>query len=91
MQGKLPWSRRRVLSVISDSGSIGVSTLHIANVLGLPVNCVSGRITELAEHGLVKDSGLRCINPSGKRATLWIKATPTKPFEFDEFGQGVFL
>ncbi len=64
-------SRRAVLSVIENHGDFGVSTYSISDILGWPINCVSGRVTELTKLGIIKDSGRRGVNPSGKRAILW--------------------
>ena len=71
IQSKLPLSRREVFHAIQDAGADGISTLGISQRLHWPINCVSGRITELRETGYVIDSGRRCVNPSGKKAIVW--------------------
>lgn len=83
----LPESRRHVYNIIASFGSHGVSTLDVSHTLSWPINCVSGRITELAKEGLIRDSGQRGVNPSGKRCILWTVEGP----RFDEKGQGTFL
>lgn len=72
IQGKLPESRWKVWEAIDRYGEFGVTTFTVADVLGWPINCVSGRITELTKLGMIKDSGRRGENPSGKKAVLWI-------------------
>lgn len=92
MQANLPESRQRVYDVISANSTLGgVSTVEISNILKLPINSISGRVTELNDKGLIRDSGRRCVNPSGKPAILWVVSRETKAFEFDESGQGVLL
>jgi predicted transcriptional regulator len=61
--------RARVLAVITKSPS---ALFDICSALGWPVNRVSGRVTELAEQGLIEDSGSRKVNPaSGKKGIVW--------------------
>jgi predicted transcriptional regulator len=89
IQESLPESRRSVLRVIENAGDHGITTFDTAEKLGWPINQVSGRITELNQVGIVTDSGRRGVNPSGKRAILWI--VNHTPFKFDHKGQGEFL
>lgn len=51
----------------------GPATLfELTERLMLPVNRVSGRITELHDKGMIADTGTRRINPqSGKRGIVW--------------------
>lgn len=91
IQDSLPSSRREVFQVISQAGEQGVSTVAIAETLHWPINCVSGRITELRNGGVVRDSGRRCMNPSGKKAILWTVVEPPKQPVFEPSGQGVLL
>lgn len=72
IQERLPQTRREVLSVVRDSGKFGITTYSVAEKLRWAINSVSGRITELAEVGIVIDSGRRGVNPSGKKAILWV-------------------
>lgn len=74
IQETLPTSRLEVFKHIACFGAFGVTTMMVASRLGWPINCVSGRITELAKSGLIKDSGRRGINHSGKKAILWVLA-----------------
>lgn len=52
------------------------STLfELSYALGWPINCVSGRVSELTEKLLVKGSGNARVNPlSGRPGTVWEKA-----------------
>ena len=69
LQGALPNCQAKVLDVIR---SFPCSSWDVAAALGLPINRVSGRITELVEQGKVMNSGRRTINPlSGKRVIVW--------------------
>lgn len=51
----------------------GPATLfELTRRLGMPVNRISGRITELSARGLIQDTGIRRINPeSGKGGIVW--------------------
>lgn len=89
IQESLPESRRSVLRMIENSGNQGITTFDIAKKLMMPINCISGRVTELNDVGIVMDSGRRGVNPSGKRAILWI--VNKTPFKFDPKGQGQFF
>lgn len=72
IQDKLPESRQEVLRLLKAYGGFGATTYRISEALGWPINCVSGRVTELTKSGLIKDSGRRGVNPSGKKAILWV-------------------
>ena len=75
IQAKLPECRRRVLYCIDVNR--GLPLWAVCIYLGLPVNRVSGRITELRKEGLLKDSGRRLINPdSGYPAIVWVAVKP---------------
>lgn len=72
---KLPERRRAVADVILGSKDRGACLWDIALYLDWPINCVSGRVTELAKAGIITDSGRRAVNPkTGRRAVLWIAA-----------------
>lgn len=72
IQEKLPFTRKKVFDVIKNHGDFGATTVTLSMVLGWPINCVSGRVTELCDAGLIRDSGRRGVNPSGKKAVLWV-------------------
>lgn len=50
----------------------GCTTIEAANALGRDHHEVGKRITELQQKGSVKDSGRRRLNPSGRKASVWI-------------------
>lgn len=63
--------QREVLSVIQRS-PCGLALFEISESLGWPLHCVSGRVTELKDVGLVQDSGKREYNRKTDRyATVW--------------------
>lgn len=72
IQEKLPASRNIVFRSIQLHGEFGITTYGLSAALGWSINCVSGRVTELCKSGLVRDSGRRGVNPSGKKAVLWV-------------------
>ena len=80
IQSKLPECRRRVLYCIDVNH--GIPLWAVCMYLRLPVNQVSGRITELRKEGLIKDSGKRLKNPSsGKAAIVWVAVKPGETME----------
>lgn len=54
----LPESRRRVYEIIVQHPE-GICNKDIAFELGVPINCVTGRVKELREEGLVIASGTK--------------------------------
>lgn len=48
--------RKLVLDFIEASSAYGVTSIEIANGLGLPLNAISGRISELKRAGYVIDT-----------------------------------
>lgn len=70
IQDRLPAARAEVYRVIA--GGQYVSSDAVARKLGWPINRVSGRITELVDAGLVRDSRRRGQNPdTGRLVILW--------------------
>ncbi len=68
----LPERRFKVYEAIKNSFD-GLSVYDIVALLGWPINCVSGRISELARDKHILDSSRRKVNPgSGKRCVVWI-------------------
>jgi hypothetical protein len=52
----------------------GATSFELVKDLDWKINCVSGRITELNESNIIKDSGLRRINPeTGRNAIVWVE------------------
>ena len=74
IQEKLPRARQTVLDVISAAGESGIALHEISERLHWPINCVSGRVTELRKLGRVRDSGRRWTTPSHRLAILWVVA-----------------
>src|SRR5262245_47203398 len=66
----LPAARARVFSVIVGAGLIGLTSQEIADSLGVGVNVISGRVTELLKAGYVIDSGKRRKTRSGFNARV---------------------
>lgn len=83
LQAKLPVHRGAVLAMIRERRQI--TTQGLSDALKWPINCVSGRVTELADAGFIRDSGKRAINPiSGRRAIVWeINDIPRQQELFD--------
>lgn len=69
VQAKLGVRQQEVLKTLRYAPA---TLCEIANRLHVPINSISGRVTELCRAGLVKDSGMRRINPeSGKANIVW--------------------
>lgn len=76
IQAHLSKRQEQVLAVIKGRG-IGATLREIADILGIDMSAVSGRVTELQELKLVYDSGHQRVNPkSGKMITVWIPTGP---------------
>jgi len=58
-----------VLSIIRRRGAVDTKT--ICGDLGLPINSVSGRISELQEKGLVKEDHRAPCRKTGHIVTYW--------------------
>jgi len=57
----------------------GLTLFELVDKLQWPINCISGRVTELCKMGLVEDSGKRLVNPlTGKRGVVWQPSFPSK-------------
>jgi hypothetical protein len=59
-----------VLTALKES-AYGLTTLQIAERLNLPPWSVSPRIRPLRRKGLVRDSLVRAVGPSGRKLTVW--------------------
>jgi DNA-binding MarR family transcriptional regulator len=66
----------RVLQVIRDYG--GATRGQVASHLGADPSCVSRRITDLRQAGLVADSGERARGLAGRRQIVWVPAVATE-------------
>ena len=66
--------RARVRAVIERSR--GLTADEVAGRLGLSILSIRPRMTELAALGVVRDSGERRHNASGRRAIVWAPVYP---------------
>lgn len=72
LQGSLENRQEVVFQAISAAGDQGLTLFELVKLLGWPVNRVSGRVTELAAKGKIKNYDLTRVNPeSGKRGLVW--------------------
>lgn len=60
-----------VLRACRDAGESGLTTIELADRLGIDRVTVSPRIRPLVEKGLLADSGARRKGPSGKSSVAW--------------------
>jgi predicted transcriptional regulator len=71
LQDSLGARQMKVFSVIKARKK-GLTSVEVAKIMKVPINCVVGRITELNNKGLVLDSGRRALNPdSGRKIIVW--------------------
>lgn len=59
-------------STIAQAGSAGLTADELAERLNLDRWSVQPRTTELRRKGLIRDSGLRRLNASGRSAIVWV-------------------
>lgn len=72
---KLGRLQRLVQGAVKARGRYGLTAEEAAGILYMDRVSVQPRFSELKALGLVKDSGLRRINPSSrKRAVVWVLA-----------------
>jgi predicted ArsR family transcriptional regulator len=71
LEARAPLLRARVLAVIRAAGSRGLTADEAAQRLRLSVLTARPRVAELAKAGLVRDSGRRRQNRSGRSAIVW--------------------
>ena len=62
--------KAKVFKVIKTTK--GATLYEIARSLRWPINCVTGRVSELRESGSVINSGKTKKNPTGVRAIIWV-------------------
>lgn len=63
-----------VLAAVQLSGTHGYTADELAEHLDIDRMAIRPRATELGRKGLIKDSGQRRQNESGKSAIVWISA-----------------
>lgn len=64
--------QREVFQTIAQAGMIGLTTDELSFRLGRDRWSVQPRTSELRQKGLIRDSGLRRLNPSRRRAIVWV-------------------
>ena len=69
---KLGRLQRMAETAIRDAGLHGLTADELAKRLDLDRWSIQPRTSELKRKGLIRDSGLRRPNASGKRAIVWI-------------------
>ena len=72
-------STRRLKVLQAIKRNRGATLFELVGLLGWPINCISGRVTELKQKGLVMDSGRRKINPlSNKKGAVFVSTKAAK-------------
>lgn len=69
---KLGRLQRMAETAIRDAGLYGLTADELAAQLGMDRWSIQPRTTELKCKGLIRDSGLRRPNGTGKQAIVWI-------------------
>ncbi len=69
--------RWRVRSAIARRGK--AAAFQIANDLGWPFHCVTGKITNLCDAGKVRDTGRTTLNPATNRNVILWEACDEEP------------
>lgn len=78
--GRLQWL---AITAIRQAGSEGLTADELAARLGMARGSVQPRTSELRRKGLIRDSGERRRNVTGKRAIVWVAAIPTPGPAYD--------
>lgn len=69
---KLGQLQRVALAAIREAGWCGLTALELADRLEMDRYAIQPRTSELKRKGLIRDSGQRRPNASGKQAIVWI-------------------
>ena len=69
---KLGRLQRMAEASIRDAGLNGLTADELAERLGMDRWSIQPRTTELKRKGIVRDSGMRRPNATGKQAIVWI-------------------
>ena len=75
---KAPTLRADVLLILKGRQFNGCTADEAAAIMGESVLSIRPRFSELLEMGLIKDSGCRRNNASGRAATVWLAVTPSE-------------
>jgi len=71
--------RQRLLGLFITRGTEGLTDHEASAELGLILDTTRARRVELRDLGLVVDSGARRPSPSGRAATVWVRAAAVGP------------
>ncbi|MCB2114273.1 MAG: hypothetical protein R3C42_07355 [Parvularculaceae bacterium] len=74
MAPKLGRLQRMAAAAIRDAGADGLTADELAARLDLDRASIQPRTSELKRKGIIRDSGRRRRNVSGKAAIVWIEA-----------------
>lgn len=66
--------QRMAQEAIRDNGSHGLTADELAARLGMDRWSIQPRTSELKRKGLIRDSGQRRLNATGKLAIVWVVA-----------------
>lgn len=64
--------QRRTLAAIRAAGPRGLTALEAAAVTGFDRLSIQPRVSELRRKALIRNSGQRRPNPSGRHAIVWV-------------------
>lgn len=71
---KLGRLQRMAQAAISDAGGLGLTADELAEKLDIDRYSIQPRTSELRRKGLIRDSGQRRPNATGKLAIVWVCA-----------------
>ena len=74
---ELPLRRAICLVLIHKAASEGLTVHELSEQLGTTPNAVSGRLTELKKHGMIKKIGTR-PTPTGGKAAVYVSQEEVK-------------
>jgi len=64
--------QRIALRAIRGAGPLGLTTHELAARVRIHRDTIQPRTSELRQQGLIRDSGARRANPTGKNAIVWV-------------------
>ena len=71
---KLGRLQRMAETAIREAGWLGLTADELAELLGMDRWSIQPRTSELRRKGLIRDSGRRRPNSTGKQAIVWVAA-----------------
>lgn len=66
----LPACRAAVYRQLHKRPKFGYTRAELAEAIGWPINCVTGRVCELLQAGLIVEDGKRPSLPGGRTAAI---------------------